>query len=170
LFEGFPKMCPFEQGQRPVIKPDRNDDQQQQQIIYHFDTADPEALGSVRDQLGPASMVFQGCSLVYLPNAIRMINGEGMNEDHRGRNHLNIELDWHEEYLIPGGMHSVYNIVQSCFRIKGNKFENHYELVCRIIDTEDFDPEESVYMEELTTVVSFDDEEWLVTPMISHGS
>jgi hypothetical protein len=174
LFEGLPKRCPFESGQHPIIEiPSQNNDhhhQGQHQIIYHFDAADPDALGSVRERLGKAIMVFQGCSLVYLPHAIRLVNTEGVNEDHRGSNHLNIELDWYEEYVIPAGIHSVYDIVQSCFRIKGNKFENHYEFFCRIVDVEEFNSESSEDMEELSRVVDFEDSEWTVTPVIDHGS
>jgi hypothetical protein len=175
LFEGFPKICPFELGQHPIIEVSShsNDDDghhQHQQIIYHFDVADPNALGSIRERLGPAPMVFQGCSLVYLPHAIRLVNTEGINDDHRGRNHLNLELDWFEEYVIPAGIHSVYNIVQSCFRIKGNKFENHYEFFCPVVNAEDFDPEDSEDMEELSRVVDFEDSEWIVAPVIDHGS
>jgi hypothetical protein len=174
LFEGLPKRCPFESAQHPILEipsnTDSNEDHQQHQIIYHFDVADPDALGSVRQRLGKAVMVFQGCSLVYLPHAIRLVNTEGINEDHRGCNHLNIELDWYEEYVIPAGVHSVYDIVQSCFRIKGNKFENHYEMFCRIVDVEDFDTENSEDMEELSRVIDFEDSEWTVTPVIDHGS
>jgi hypothetical protein len=164
-FDGFPKACPFEHGQHPIIVPSHND---HQQIVYHFDRADPEALGSARDRLGPARMVFQGHSLVYLPHAVRLINEEGMNDDHRGRNHMNIELDWHEEYVIPAGMHSVYDLVQSCFRIKGNKFENHYEMFCQIVDEEDVDPDNSESVDEWARVVSFDGVQWIVTPIINH--
>jgi hypothetical protein len=175
LFEGFPKICQFESGQHPIIEipsshNDDDDHHHQQLIVYHFDIADPEALGSVRERLGPAPMVFQGCSLVYLHHAIRLVNTEGINDDHRGRNHTNIMLDWYEEYVIPAGIHSVYDIVQSCFRIKGNKFENHYEFFCPVINAEDFDPEDSEDMEELSRVVDFEDSEWIVTPVIDHGS
>jgi hypothetical protein len=174
LFEGLPKRCPFESAQHPILEipsnNDSNDDHQQHQIIYHFDVADPDALGSVRQRLGKAVMVFQECSLVYLPHAIHLVNTEGINEDHRGSNHMNIELDWYEEYVIPAGIHSVYDIVQSCFRIKGNKFENHYEMFCRIIDVDDFDVEDSLDVEELSRVIDFEDSEWTVTPVIDHGS
>jgi hypothetical protein len=167
LFEGLPKRCPFESGQHPIVDVPSH---QQQLIVYHFDVADPDALGSVRQSFGKAVMVFQECSLVYLPHAIRLVNTEGVNEDHRGSNHMNIELDWYEEYVIPAGIHSVYNIVQSCFRIKGNKFENHYEMFCRIIDVDDFDVEDSEDIEELSRVIDFEDSEWTVTPVIDHGS
>ena len=47
LFEGFPKICPFESGEHPVVVvPSHND--HHQQIVYHFDVADLGALGSVR--------------------------------------------------------------------------------------------------------------------------
>jgi hypothetical protein len=175
LFEGLPKRCPFESGEHPILEvPSPIDDgdghHHEQLIVYHFDVADPDALGSVRERLGKAVVVFQGCSLVYLPHAIRLVNTEGVNEDHRGCNHMNIELDWYEEYVIPAGIHSVYDIVQSCFRIKGNKFENHYEMFCRIIDVEEFNSENSEDMEELLRVIDFEDSEWTVTPVIDHGS
>ncbi len=168
LFEGFPKMCPYESDQ-PLVVVVRPPDTDHQQIVYHFDIADPDALGSVREQLGPAVMVFQGCSLVYVPHPIRLVNTVGINGDHRGRNHLNLELDWHEEYVIPAGFHSVYNIVQSCFHIKGNKFENHYEFFCPLV-VDDFDSENSEDMDELARVIDFEDSEWIVMPVIAHGS
>jgi hypothetical protein len=82
-------------------------------------------------------------------------------------------LDFHDEFTIPAGIHSVYNIVQSCFRIKANKFENSYEMFCSILD-EDFDPKKPT-TEELRTLsrsVAFDQEksEWTVKPIIDHGS
>ncbi len=176
VFEHYPKRCPFESGLHPTLMIPASDDndhhhhQRHEEIVYHFDIADPDALGSVREQLGPAVMVFQGCSLVYVPHPIRLVNTEGINGDHRGRNHLNLELDWHEEYVIPAGFHSVYNIVQSCFHIKGNKFENHYEFFCPVIDVEDFDSENSEDMDELSRVIYFEESEWIVTPVIDHGS
>ena len=116
-------------------------------------------------------MEFQGCSLVYLPHAMLLINKLGrMNPDHRGQNHMNIVLDWHEEFLIPAGIHSVYDIVQSCFRIKGNKFENNYEMFCRMIDEDDLENNKSEVLEELSNYIDFDDSEWFVTQCIDHGS
>jgi hypothetical protein len=170
LFEGLPKSCPFESGQHPMVTLSPSDDDDHHRVTYHFGTADPDALNSVHEQQKAAVMVFQGCSLVYLPHAIRFINTEGLNDDHRGRDHLNIELDWHEEYVVPPGIHSVYNVVQSCFRIKGNKFENHYEMFCPVVDADDFDPENSEDIEELIRVIDFEDSEWIVTPVIDHGS
>jgi hypothetical protein len=78
LFEGLPKRCPFESGEHPILEvPSFYNDDDHQLIVYHFDVADPEASGSVRQRLGKAVMVFQGCSLVYLPHAIRLVNTEG---------------------------------------------------------------------------------------------
>jgi hypothetical protein len=163
IFKKLPQMCPF-YFHTPTIPSNP------EQIMYHFDVADPNAMGYVRERFGKAIMVFQRCSLVYLPHTVQLINNAGVNDDHRGRNHLNIELDWHGEYTIPAGIHSVYNIVQSCFRIKGNKFENNYEHFGRIFDADDFDSENSEDMEELLGVVDFDGSEWIVTPSIGHGS
>ncbi len=111
-------------------------------------------------------------SLVYLPHAVRLINTDGINSDHRGRNHANIQLDFSSEYTIPAGVHSVYDFVQGCFRIKGNKFENFYELVTMM--SPDFDPNNLTKHDitELTTLITFDSNkpEWIVTPNIDHGS
>jgi hypothetical protein len=163
IFKTLPQMCPF-YFHTPTIPSNP------EQVMYHFDVADPNAMGYVRRRLGKAVMLFQECSLVYLPHAMQLVNDTGVNEDHRGRNHMNIELDWHGEYTIPAGIHSVYDIVQSCFRIKGNKFENNYEHFCRIFDADDFDSENSEDMKELLEVVDFDGSEWIVTPSIDHGS
>ena len=165
IFEGLPEMCPF--YFHPPVIPNNSE-----QFIYHFDVADPNAMGYARKRLGAALMVFQGCSLVYLPHAMQLVNDQGMNGDHRGRNHLNIELDWHQEYIIPAGMHSVYDIVLSCFRIKGNKFENNYENFSSFIGYDGIDPDDPEDMAELSEVIDFDfdDSEWIVTPAIGHGS
>ena len=164
IFPKLPKMCSL-YFHPPSVVPD-----EPEEIIYHFDVADPDAMGCPRRRLGKAVMEFRGCSLVYLPHAMLLINKVGrMNPDHRGQNHMNIVLDWHEEFLIPAGIHSVYDIVQSCFRIKGNKFENNYEMFCRMIDEDDLE-NKSELLEELSNYIDFDDSEWFVTQCIDHGS
>jgi hypothetical protein len=142
-------------------------------IIYHFNTVDRKFQGDGGINYGKAKMVMFEKSLVYLPHAVRLINKRGMNHDHRGRNHANIMLDLHKEYTIPAGIHSVYDIVQSCFRIKGNKFENNYEMFCSFLD-EDFDPKQpkDEDLKDICDVIVFDSKkcEWKVSPNIDHGS
>jgi hypothetical protein len=164
IFPKLPKMCSLYFHPPSIVANDP------EKIIYHFDVADPDAMGYPRRRLGKAVMEFRGCTLVYMPHAMWLINKVGrMNPDHRGQNHMNIVLDWQDEFVIPAGIHSVYDIVQSCFRIKGNKFENSYEMFCRIISV-DYPEKRSRDIEELSKVIDFDDSEWFVTMGVAYGS
>ena len=81
---------------------------------------------------------------------------------------MNIQLDFHSEYTIAAGAHSVYDIVQSCYRIKGNKFENWFEdfdeLVMENRDGEDWD----ALLEELADKIYLEEDTWIVCPLIHH--
>jgi hypothetical protein len=115
-------------------------------------------------------MVFQGCSLVDLPHPVCLVNGAvGKNAGCWGCNHANIELRCHEEYVIPAGIHAVYNIVQSCFRIKANKFENYYEQFLPIRCPEKYKWNDPDGMHALSLVVAFRFSDWIARPLIARG-
>jgi hypothetical protein len=106
---------------------------------------------------------------VYLPHSIILHNDMGLNDDHRGKDHFNIEVDFHDDWTIEKGVHSIQDIVQACYRIKGNKLNNQYEAFFRFIHN---DFKEDELNEKLKNNISFDatDNVWDATPVIDHGS
>jgi hypothetical protein len=58
----------------------------------------------------------------------------GINDDHRGSNHLALDLDrlYIENVEIEPGTYTVLDLLDLLWRTKGNKFNNQYELFCRL--------------------------------------
>jgi len=112
---------------------------------------------------------YQGFTNVKLNHNLCITNDMGFeNSDHRGSNHVNINLnyDFNGQITIPAGELTIQEFVEKCYRIKGNKFDNQYELFCHFTKNEDgeFD------------IVLQDDEDdpaiktWFATVAVDHGS
>lgn len=110
-------------------------------------------------------LTYKNYELVYFPNDVKIYNNMGINDDHRGSNHYNIQLDYSEEYTFDKGFHSIYDIVQGCFRLLSHKNDGNYEMICNFIheDEEDDNNIES----NITQTKSGD---WIVSLIIDHGS
>ncbi|HMP28127.1 MAG TPA: hypothetical protein PKD85_00920 [Saprospiraceae bacterium] len=53
-----------------------------------------------------------------------------LNDDHRGSNHMAVDLDhlFDSEVIIKAGVYDVEEVMDIMWRIKGNKFDNNYEM------------------------------------------
>jgi hypothetical protein len=79
------------------------------------------------------------------------------NSDHRGSNHMGIEIDHLFEGLveIKAGIYTLSEFANLAWRAKANKFDNQYEAVFRMKNGGELD---------------FDDNVWHVTLSMDHGS
>lgn len=107
-------------------------------------------------------------SLLYFPRPITLVNDMGKNDDHRGSNHINIELDFACNYRISAGIHTLYDIVQGCYRIKHHKFHNQYEGFFTFIYDDDIVDDKKI--SELADYIYLAESGWIAKPVIDHGS
>lgn len=110
-------------------------------------------------------LVYKGNTKLNLPKPIHLINSMGeINSDHRGSDHLNIDLTdtFEVEHEIPSGTLTVTQFVEHCWRIRSHHFENHHEKCF------EFDVDEEI--DEIDEIVIDDGEYWTVTPRMDHGS
>ena len=116
--------------------------------------------------------MFKGKEYIYFPQLVFLMNGRGENSDHRGSNHMNIELDFHHDWTFEPGVYRIADVIEGAYRIKGNKFDNQYEAF--------FNFSHSGYDEKTMkdhdkdnvgkNIEFYDDENWSITPVIDHGS
>ncbi len=107
-------------------------------------------------------------SLLYFPRPMLLVNNMGKNDDHRGSNHINIELDFEDSYLISSGIHTLYHVLQACYRIKHHKFYHGYEAFLTFIFDDDI--VDARKMAELEESIRINNSGWMVYPVIDHGS
>ena len=83
---------------------------------------------------------FQLDEVVRLVTPWNVTNDMGMNCDHRGSNHLGIYIEHlHDDVVeIPAGDYKFSDLANLLWRLKGNKFDNQYEMVCTV-DRENVD-------------------------------
>jgi hypothetical protein len=69
---------------------------------------------------------------VYLSRDVTIFNDIGrINQDHRGSNHFALDISslFRKKVHIPKGTHNFYDLARIAWQIKGNLFDNQYELV-----------------------------------------
>lgn len=117
-----------------------------------------EHVFSIREHFGKWDTVHFPTSAIFY-NDMSEINC-----DHRGSNHLNIDLDplFQDCVEFRPGDYSIKDFLNRIWLIKGNKFDNNYELFCRITE-EDLEDENSIFFDE-------DDKSWHVHVPVDHGS
>jgi hypothetical protein len=149
----------------PIVTPKSG-----QFVRYHFRHGLCRNDEELLEAYNSSEMLFRGSSLVYLPHSIKLFNKHGLPLSHEGSDHMNIRLDFHSEYVIPAGVHSVYNIVQSFYRIKGNKFENFYEELNMILEPceEENKEEMKCYLKAVAEKIYLEENMWIVCPVVSH--
>lgn len=88
---------------------------------------------------------FQLDEVVRLITPWYVTNDMGMNCDHRGSNHLGIYIEHlHADVVeIPAGDYKFADLANLLWRLKGNKFDNQYEMVCGV-DRENIDFQEGI--------------------------
>jgi hypothetical protein len=72
-----------------------------------------------------------GIDPVLLVDDITLVNKIGtINPDHRGSNHLALDLSYifSHKVFIPKGIYNFYDLARIAWQIKGNLFDNYYEL------------------------------------------
>jgi hypothetical protein len=97
----------------------------------------------------------RGCAF-QLDEVVRLItpwyvsNDMGMNCDHRGSNHLGIYIEhlMEDAIEIPAGDYKFADLANLLWRLKGNKFDNQYEMVCTV-DRENLDFQDGTLYVEL---------------------
>lgn len=57
---------------------------------------------------------------------VTLINKCGIDYNHRGSDHTDIELDFHEKWVLKDNFYKTF--VDGLYRIKSHKFENNYEM------------------------------------------
>jgi len=80
-------------------------------------------------------MTFQGHKRVIIDKRINIENDNGtLNDDHRGSNHMALDINhlFNPFQVIEHGEYDIFDLANIVWRIKGNKFENHYELVLEL--------------------------------------
>jgi hypothetical protein len=60
--------------------------------------------------------------------SVELINTCGINEDHRGSNHTDIQLDFNPNWVLRGS--TLRDLVEGMYRVKSHKFDYNYELFC----------------------------------------
>jgi len=110
-------------------------------------------------------LTYKNYELVYFPNDVKIYNNMGINDDHRGSNHYNIQLDYSEEYTFDKGFHSIYDIVQGCFRLLSHKNDGNYGMICNFIH-EDEDDNDNIE----SNIIQTKSGNWIVSLIIDHGS
>lgn len=56
-------------------------------------------------------------------------NDNGINDDHRGSNHCQVDLEFYDEYKMKLPI-SLMDFMKGCYRIKSHKWDKWYELYC----------------------------------------
>lgn len=73
---------------------------------------------------------FQNISKLIFPSKYKVTlkNLSGINHGHRGSDHMPIELDYHDSFVLENNRFDTF--IDGCYRIKSHKFDTHYELFC----------------------------------------
>lgn len=112
--------------------------------------------------------IYKGVDKVLFLKEIvaRNVQGPAI-EDHRGSNHIHIDLlsDWKEQVRFPAGSYTLEEIRQRLWKLKWNKFNNQYECVCHFIPVEPPNPK---FLEEF--IRERGSGVWLIELYVDHGS
>lgn len=77
--------------------------------------------------------------MVELKHKLILHHSCGINSDIRGTNRMALDLDdiFTGKCVIEPGVYPILDVMNIMWRVKGNKFDNWYELFSRIVETED---------------------------------
>jgi hypothetical protein len=94
---------------------------------------------------------------IIVDRPILIENNKGVNPDHRGSNHMLLDLTpaFTGKVTIPVGTYTIAQFANLAWRVKGNKFDYHYELIW--ISDDD------------SKIIKMPNE-WYVTLDVDHGS
>ena len=65
-------------------------------------------------------------------STIHLRNPFGINQDHRGSDHMAIQLDFNNYFGIEYGTNPLEEFFDAAFRVKSHKFDFNYELFCGV--------------------------------------
>ncbi len=143
----------------PSIRPPS--DQLEYHFRVNFDVMDDEAREKDfdLDMMEFASKLCKlGLDAVLFPDHMKVefVNPHGVNNDHRGSDHTEIGLDFHDYWVLRGP--KLRDFVEGYFRVKSHKFENWYELFgdvqkCELVQNHVNEPEKTAT---LTFTFDFD--------------
>lgn len=95
--------------------------------------------GEVQYIFPKASRIYEGHEYIRLNHDLQICNpAVSFISDHRGSNHCKLDFSqvFEEVWTLAAGVYLVSKILESFWRVKCNKFENHYECIFRFSDDE----------------------------------
>jgi hypothetical protein len=66
--------------------------------------------------------------LIHVAKELRITNPHGINDDHRGSDHMNIALPFNDSVFVKPGVYTLHALTQQLITLRSHKFENWYEL------------------------------------------
>lgn len=121
------------------------------------------------------TLTHKGATSITFTGHVSLRNPHGSNDDHRGCDHLNLWLvnDRRDEFSFAAGIYPVAKVLEGFWRIKHNKFDNHYEWFIPFGET---NADGTYELEDLSDPSSCRQRimhlngSWYVKPDVDHGS
>lgn len=75
------------------------------------------------------SIDYENIDIIIDKKYIKLVNDCGINEDHRGSNHIHINLEFYDSYYLDN-LFTFHDLAEAFYKVKSHKFDAHYELYC----------------------------------------